>query len=212
VTFDSFVPTDGTIETVELCHAMARSEPSAPRVLLVCGPPGSGKTHLLRAIGDVVSRERPSIPVVQTTADEVLQRWIAAIMLNEELDRPWPRAAFVTIDDLHTLAGRVLAQREFARQITLALDHDIRFACTIGRLSEAPALIQAIRRVPQSRVVRLRPPARTAMSRILAELTRGEAVALQARQLESIAAACRGDVRRAYGAIARERLLACAGG
>ena len=191
---------------------MARSGASAPRLLLLCGPPGSGKTHLLRAIGHVVSHEQPSVAVVQTTADELLQQWIAAIARDEEHGRPWPRAALVTIDDLHTLSGRVLAQREFARQIAIASDRGIRFACTIGRLSDAPALIKAVRRVPRSRVVRLRPPTRTVMSRILAELARGEAVALQASQLRSIAAGCRGDVRRACGAIARERFLASARG
>jgi chromosomal replication initiator protein len=207
VTFTSFVAADGSLEAVELAQALARSAPSAPRLLLLCGRPGSGKTHLLRAIGHFVSRERPPVPVIQTTAEEVLQRWVAAARRGEALETLGPPGAVVTIDDLHTLAGRVAVQREFARQLAAAIDHGTRLACAIGRFSEAPVLVKAIKGLPGARVVQLRPATGVAMSRILAELARGEATPLPRRQLQSIAARCRGDVRRACGAIARQRLL-----
>jgi chromosomal replication initiator protein len=210
MTFDSFIPTSATIEAMELSQAVARSRASAPRLLLLCGPPGSGKTHLLRAIGHVVGHEQPSIPVVQTTADEVLQRWIAAIKRDEVPGPLWPPTALVTIDDLHTMGGKELAQREFARQMALALDDDIRFACAIGRLSEAPALIQVIRGLPRARIVRLKPPVGSEMSRLLVELARRDRIPLEARKAKTIAERCRGDVRRACGAIARRRLLVSA--
>src|SRR5262245_38981879 len=49
-TFDTFVVTSGTRKAFEFSRALARPSAKAPQSLLLYGPPGIGKTHLLNSI------------------------------------------------------------------------------------------------------------------------------------------------------------------
>lgn len=47
---DTFIATPAAIEALDLCRALAGTGPDTPRLLLLHGPPGSGKTHLPHSI------------------------------------------------------------------------------------------------------------------------------------------------------------------
>ena len=48
LTFDRFTPTPGVRRALALGVALAEETGNAPRLLLLHGPPGVGKTHLLQ--------------------------------------------------------------------------------------------------------------------------------------------------------------------
>jgi chromosomal replication initiation ATPase DnaA len=145
-------------------------------------------------------------------AIELMEHMIA--MHRDEaagLRRIWPQGAVVTIDDLHTLAGKTMSQREVGLLFRAALARGTRLACAVGRLAEIPVLVEGVRSLPAARIVPLRRPNNPQMRQIVRGLARTEGVLLPARKLNSIAGRCHGDVRRALGAIACQRLQASAG-
>ena len=86
---------------------MAKEAADAPRLLLLYGPPGVGKTHLLQAILNFSAARRSQASEIHLCADELVQQWIAALKGDPEaaLPRRLERSALVAIDDLHVLAG-----------------------------------------------------------------------------------------------------------
>lgn len=205
--FDTFIATPAAIQALDLSRALAARLPDGPRLLLLHGPPGSGKTHLLHAIIHAVQERDPSAAVLRTSALECVQDLIAALRPDEagDLPRPWPPRGVVTIDDLHILSGKPATQREVGRVFGAALDRGSRLACAVGRLDEIPQIIEAVRGLPGARLAELPRPSHRDMRRILDSMARAEGWLLSPETLDSMASACRGDVRRAASAMARQR-------
>jgi chromosomal replication initiator protein len=211
LTFEQFVTTRGAAKALELSTALASGQTDAPRLLLLHGPPGVGKTHLLHSIAHDVNIRRPSIPVVQTSAVELIEEMTARLHRDRtsDLQPRWAPNAVVTIDDLHILTDRIATQREVGRVVRTALERGARLACAAGcPLSAIATLIGALREVVGARLVRLYRPGSTDIRRILREMARVEGLSLRAKALASMAAQCRGDVRRAASAITRQRFEA----
>lgn len=212
--FGTFIATAAAIEALDLCRALAGTGPDGPRLLLLHGPPGSGKTHLLHAILHALQGREPSVAVLRTSAVECLQNLVAALRLDETADlrRLWPSGGVVTIDDLHVLSGKAATQREIGRQFGAALERGSRLACAVGCLDEVPQLIDAVRGLPGARLAELTRPSHRDMRRILDAMARAEGWLLSPDALDSMAAACPGDIRRAASAIARHRFDASRAG
>jgi chromosomal replication initiator protein len=207
LSFERFVVTRGAIEAVESCRSLASGHADAPRLLLLHGSSGSGKTHLLHSITSAIRDRDPSIPIVETSATDVVQEMTAALRRGKaaDLEQLWPQGAVVTIDDLHVLTGQAMTQREVGRLFVAALERGSRLVCATGGLAEIPAVITAVRAHSGVRFVALRRPSRADMRRILAGMARAEGLRLPAKALRSLAAGCRGDVRRAVSAITHQR-------
>ncbi len=112
-TFQEYV--GGESNRVALTAARAVSEQPGRRYnpLMLAGPAGVGKTHLLHAIGNVLAQAPGSI-VACLSAQDFLDELVQAI----ERDRmePW-RARFrrvtaLLLDDVHLLAGKERSQEE----------------------------------------------------------------------------------------------------
>jgi len=92
-TFDSFVVCDGNAGALQFARRIA--DPDDPENLLyIYGPAGSGKTHLLKAIGQVMGgNSQRAVPCLSfrepATADDVCGRFA--------------RAEALIVDDLHLM-------------------------------------------------------------------------------------------------------------
>lgn len=210
LSFERFVVTRGAIEAVESCRSLALGRADAPRLLLLHGSQGSGKTHLLHSITCAIRDRDPSMAIVETSATDLVQEMTAALRRGQaaDLEQLWPQGALVTIDDLHVLTGKAMAQREVGRLFVAAVERGLRLVCATGSLAEVPDLVTAVRAHSGVRFVALRRPSGADMRRILAGMARTEGLRLTAKALISLAAGCRGDVRRAVSAIAHERFEA----
>lgn len=205
-TFERFVVTDASREAFSLAAALAANERSAPRLLLLCGPAGVGKTHLLRSILHVAARQ-PGSTLYRTASD-----WIDALVRSLCLDPAAQRQAVgepptvTAVDDLHVLVGKPATQREIGVRLGDLLESGGRVACAAGcRLDELPALVGILRKLPSAQVVALASPDKRALPQILRRLAKSDHLRMSPRTIAAIATRCEGDVRRAMGAMTRER-------
>lgn len=112
-TFEEYA--GGEANKVALSAARAVSEQPGRRYnpLVLVGPAGVGKTHLLHAIGNVLAKAKGAI-VACLSAQDFLDELVQAIE-RERVD-PWRaryrRVTALLLDDVHLLAGKERSQEE----------------------------------------------------------------------------------------------------
>ena len=113
-TFETFVVGPGNRMAAAAARRVAEAPRTAYNPLLIHGPAGSGKTHLLQAIGALALAVRPELRVLYLTADGLADRVSAAVgggstqALRDEL----LEAELVLLDETHNLAGMARTQEE----------------------------------------------------------------------------------------------------
>ncbi|HEX5724048.1 MAG TPA: DnaA/Hda family protein, partial [Longimicrobiaceae bacterium] len=144
-TFDTFVVGPGNRVAAAAARRAAESPGTSYNPLFVHGAPGSGKTHLLRAVGELALAVRPGIRVLYDAAEDLVDRLSAAVVAGEveAIRDELLEADLVLLDDAHRLAGRMRTQDELLRtwdelvrartQVVLAAD---RPPAEIGGLDE----------------------------------------------------------------------------
>jgi len=207
-TFDRFVPTTGTRRAHALAQALASNSGRSPRLLLLCGPAGVGKTHLLRAIQRQVASNDGRVRTVHITADEVVERLVAPARHRVSVVPPagWDSVDLISLDDLHSFAGRPMAQREVARLIRLALAAGKRVVCAIGApVARLAPFVAALRTTPGFALAIMDRPKDGEVRRILAHIAEPSDRRLGRRLVATLTGSAGGDVRRAVGALTSYR-------
>jgi len=200
---ERFLTTRESTKAFVLARDFVENRPSAPRLLLLFGPPGCGKTHLLRSIVDVSARRNASTAYVPTR--EFLDARLAAMNGDSAQDRT-VGADVLAIDDLQMLSDRPASQREIGEELRLRLRAGVRIACAAGcSLDQVAILADRIRRLPGHEIVELRRPGLRSMTRLVSKLATRDHPRLGSRAIQTIAAASEGDVGRALGALKRRR-------
>lgn len=102
--------------------------------LLIFGPTGVGKTHLLQAIGNQIMSKYAGLKILYTTAEKFTNDYIEAITQRSTavFRQRYRGAELMLLDDVHFLAGKESTQDEFfytfnelymgGKQIVLASD------------------------------------------------------------------------------------------
>jgi chromosomal replication initiator protein len=114
-TFERFVIGGGN----QLAHAAALAVAELPgeayNPLFLHGPPGLGKTHLLGAVVDYLSRRRPELTVHYTTAERFTTEFVTALRKDgpERFKQRYRELDALLIDDVQALEGKEHTQEEF---------------------------------------------------------------------------------------------------
>ena len=115
-TFDNFV----TGPTNRLAHGGAVAVAKAPGAvynpLFLYGPPGLGKTHLMHAIGNEVSRGGSGARVAYVSGEAFTSFFVASLHSKEkaeEFRRNWRSVDIFLIDDIQFIASRDKTREEF---------------------------------------------------------------------------------------------------
>ena len=201
--FETFVSGSTSAEAAGLSIALAEARPDGVRLLLLCGPPGVGKTHLLGAIVKSARERCPAASIIEISAAALVQRMVAGLkadVLRFEL----APADWLVVDDLHVLSGKPVTQAEVGRLLTSVVDRGGRVACASGgSVARIQALADTVQRMTTARIVELGPPLPREMRRILVRHASGLGLRLSAATTAMLAAQGRGDVRCAIGALTR---------
>jgi chromosomal replication initiator protein len=113
-----------------LAHAAARAIVEAPaRVynpVLVYGGPGTGKTHLLHAIGWELHRRYPTARVVLTSGERFLRDLVRSIRQQRmgSFYQLYRSADVLLVDGIHTVAGKESTQEELLHTLNDLHDRD----------------------------------------------------------------------------------------
>ncbi len=121
-TFETFVIGPGNQFAHAAALAVAEMPSQAYNPLLVLGPPGVGKTHLLQAIGSYVASHEPRLAVHYATAETFTSDFTTALRRD---DMDFFKASYrhndmLLLDDAQFLIGKARTAEEFFHTIDAA--------------------------------------------------------------------------------------------
>jgi chromosomal replication initiator protein len=193
-----------------VAHASAQSVVEAPgesaNPLVLHGPVGTGKTHLLEGIYAGLRRAHPDWKVTYITSEDFTNRFVQAMRMDKlgAFRKQFRECDVLLLDDLHFLATKKATQEEFlhtfdtlladGRQLVLTCDCHPRLADDFS-----PELVD---RLLGGAVWSLSPPdadTRLEILRVKAQTSAG--VSIPEEVLRFLAGQLRGNVRELEGAI-----------
>lgn len=200
--FEAFISTRSAWPALKACRAVAQGQGvGASRILVLCGPTGVGKTHLLhavaRAFGDTDSR------VWNTTARHVVERIVDAIR-RDQLNRleQAPRGACVLVDDLHDLADKPGMQHTLAGTLTRWAEAGVTVLTAATSPPDAIELVaRTLPRAPFSRTIAIAAPHLPECMRIVRAMFERRGLRSSNADIRGVALRCGGDIRRIVGAV-----------
>lgn len=191
-----------------VAHASALSAVEEPGMganpLVIHGPVGTGKTHLLEGAFAGLKRQSDQRPVY-ATAEEFTTRFVQASRLGKmsAFRRQFRDCSALLLDDLHFLAKKTATQEEFlhtfdalvsdGRQVIVTTDCHPRLADEL-----MPELVD---RLLGGAVWGLLPPDPDTRLEILRKKATGSQPAIPDAVLKALAGSLRGNVRELEGAV-----------
>lgn len=203
-TFESFVRVPSGARPYRLCRAFARSVADGPRVLLLHGPTGTGKSHLLHAVERGIRGQRPGARIVTMMAGDLAHIFVEAVRADRtvDLETSYGNVDLLVVDDLQALMMKLATQEALGASLGRVVSNG---AILIGAATAPPRALAPLRAAIEGRwpvrqcVVN---PATVRETRvILRTLAARESVSISASMVARVARRMRGDVRRAVGAL-----------
>jgi hypothetical protein len=135
-TFDTFVIGPGNRMAAAAARRVAEAPRTAYNPLFIHGARGSGKTHLLQAVGALALAVRPDLRVLYMTADALVDRVSGAVGSGsmEGLRDELLEAELVLLDEVQALSGKSRTQQEL-----LALWDELEWTAQIVLAGESSA-------------------------------------------------------------------------
>jgi chromosomal replication initiator protein len=115
-TFGTFVVGQGNQFAHAACHSVSEKPGNDVNPLFICGPSGTGKTHLLNAVGNSVREKRPHMRICYISGERFINDVVTSIRHNQMdkfRSRYREKYDFLIIDDIHVLARTNSSQEEF---------------------------------------------------------------------------------------------------
>lgn len=113
--FDSFVVGSNNSFAYAACRAVVDKLGRLYNPLLLYGPSGLGKTHLLHSIGNDVLARNPNAIVLYQTTDRFINEFINAIRFNhmQTFNAKYKKIDVLLIDDIQFMANKDQTQEAF---------------------------------------------------------------------------------------------------
>jgi chromosomal replication initiator protein len=195
-----------------LAHAAALTVSELPaqayNPLFICGPPGVGKTHLLRAISALICAHNPRLVVRSTTGEAFTSEFIAALGSSqlESFKASFRHVDVLLIDDVQFLERKTRTEEEFFHTFNVLYDCGSQIVLTSDRPpTDLQALEDRLReRFQAGLVADIRPPDYTTRLAILRKRTHDDDIDVaDEHALEAIAERISSNVRALEGALIR---------
>lgn len=114
-TFESFIVGSGNELAYAACQGIASNPGKKYNPLFLYGGVGIGKTHLMQATGNEITKNNPSAKVVYISTEQFVQEFLDAIRYKKNTDFAgyYRSADVLIIDDIQFIAGKEKTQEEF---------------------------------------------------------------------------------------------------
>ena len=135
LTFEHFVIGDSNRLAHAAALAVAEMPGQAYNPLYICGPPGLGKTHLLHAIGNYVTRFGGGLSVRYTTVEAFTNEFVAALQRHDidAFKARFRHNDILLIDDVQFLAQKARTEEEFFHTFNALYDTGSQLVLTSDR-------------------------------------------------------------------------------
>ena len=206
-TFENFVIGSSN----RFAHAAAVAVAEAPgksyNPLMIYGPSGLGKTHLLHGIGHYVRQYLPQVRVKYVSTEELTNDFINAISENRtaEFRRAYREIDVLLIDDIQFLESKIQTQEEFFHTFNTLHNAQKQIVMTSDR---PPRLLEALEPRLRSRfewglLTDIQPPDLETRIAILRKKATAEHLSAPPEVLEFIADRIATNIRELEGALIR---------
>ncbi|VAX21032.1 hypothetical protein MNBD_NITROSPINAE01-602 [hydrothermal vent metagenome] len=131
--FNNFLLDKANSNAVSLCRAFANASEGQTSSIVLYGESGSGKTHLLSAIGKVISEkltERATLYLDANALKEKIDSLKTYTQLKEYLEK-YEHAAYLAIDNLDAICGIRKAEEQVFHLYNAVTQGGGRFAATL---------------------------------------------------------------------------------
>ncbi|MGA7703378.1 MAG: chromosomal replication initiator protein DnaA [Solirubrobacteraceae bacterium] len=208
LTFDQFVIGDSN----RLAHAAALTVSELPshayNPLFICGPPGVGKTHLLRSIASFLSAYNPGLQLRNTTGEAFTNEFLRALGSSglDAFKSSFRHVDVLLIDDVQFLERKTKTEEEFFHTFNELYDAGSQIVLTSDRPpNDLQALEDRLRERFQSGLVAdIRPPDFPTRMAILRKRAHHDGIdRIDTETLELIAKRITINVRALEGALIR---------
>ena len=113
-TFDNFVVGSSNDLAYATCQAVAKSPGEKYNPVFIYGGAGLGKTHLIQAVGNEISRHQPEAKIVYISSETFVSEFLDAIRFKKKgFSDKYRRVDVLIIDDIQFIAGKEKTQEEF---------------------------------------------------------------------------------------------------
>jgi chromosomal replication initiator protein len=205
--FDTFIVGDNNNFAHAAALAVAQAPAKSYNPLFVYGGVGLGKTHLLHAIGQQVTRQSEQARVAYVSCEQFTNEYIDGIQNNQlaRFRRRYRQTDVLLIDDVQFLAGKERIQEEFFHTFNALHEARKQIVLTCDRpASELQNLEQRlVSRFEWGLVTDLQPPDVEVRLAILRKKAQGMGMELPEEIVGFLANRIRSNIRRLEGALIR---------
>ena len=114
-TFDNYVVGGGNDLAYAACQAICANPGTKYNPLFIYGDSGLGKTHLIQAVGNAITKQQPTSNIVYVASEQFVQEFLDSIRYKKISDftAHYRSADVLIVDDIQFFAGKEKTQEEF---------------------------------------------------------------------------------------------------
>ena len=206
-TFDSFVEGKSNQMGRAAAQQVSANPGTAYNPLFIYGGVGLGKTHLMHAVGNLISQENPEAYVVYLHSERFVAEMVKALQHNtiNEFKRFYRSVDALLIDDIQFFAGKERSQEEFFHTFNSLMEGNQQIIMTCDRYpKEVDGLEERLKsRFGWGLTVAIEPPELETRVAILMSKAQQSGVELPDEVAFFIAKRIRSNIRELEGALRR---------
>ncbi len=206
-TFDSFVVGDSNQFARAACQAVADLPSKAYNPLFIYGGVGLGKTHLLHAVGQQVTRRYPHLNVLYLSSERFTNDLINAIRYDRtgEFRAKYRSLDLLLIDDIQFISGKERTQEEFFHTFNDLFEAQKQIVVSCDAVpKEIPELEERLRsRFGWGLIAAIQPPDFETRVAILKKKAEMECVSLPDEVAVLMASRIKANIREIEGSLTR---------
>lgn len=142
-TFETFIVGSHNQLAHAASQAVSKKPGQAYNPLFIYGGVGLGKTHLMQAVGNDITRKTPDAKIIYVTSERFTNEFVASIQQGkaDQFKSTYRSVDVLLIDDIQFLAGKESTQEEFFHTFNALHQNNKQVVMTSDRLpKEIPAI------------------------------------------------------------------------